>query len=65
MMITLAGGKQILDFVNRKCRICGKEMHGSVLCRKEKGNICQEHCGDCKWYIPYLQRCRYREEEKK
>lgn len=65
MMITLAGGKQVEDYDNRHCRICGKELHEEVVCRKYQGNICQKHCDDCgsghacEWYIPYLQRCRY------
>lgn len=59
-MITLCGGKQVESYDNRACKVCGKELHGAVVCRRHRGNICQEHCESCPWYIPYMQNCQYK-----
>lgn len=59
-MITLCGGKQVESYDNRACKVCGKELRGAVVCRRHRGNICQEHCESCPWYIPYMQNCQYK-----
>ena len=43
----LAGGKTVEVYRNRKCRVCKAKVFQTVCCRKEKANICQNHCRKC------------------
>ena len=59
MMITLAGGRQVEDYENRECPLCGEEINHAVVCRKIGANICDSHCRYCRHYLKVTQRCTY------
>lgn len=61
-VMKLAGGKTVEVYRNRKCRVCKSKVFQTVCCRKEKANICQEHCRKCEHYLDFMQRCIYREK---
>lgn len=61
-VMKLAGGKTVEVYHNRKCRVCKAKVFQTVCCRKEKANICQEHCRKCEHYLDFMQRCIYREK---
>ena len=61
-VMKLAGGETVEVYRNRKCRVCKAKVFQTVCCRKEKANICQEHCRKCEHYLDFMQRCIYREK---
>lgn len=64
MMITLAGGRQVEDYANTECPVCGEEIHHAVVCRKIDSNICDTHCRYCRHYMKVTQKCSYAPERK-
>lgn len=64
MMITLAGGRQVEDYANTECPVCGEEIHHAVVCRKIDSNICDTHCRYCRHYMKVTQKCSYAAERK-
>lgn len=64
MMITLAGGRQVEDYANTECPVCGEEIHHAAACRKIGANICDVHCHRCRHYLAVTQKCTYSSKEK-
>jgi len=53
------------QLTNMECPICGKPIHCSIVCHKEKKRVCDTCCSECQYLMRYQKKVKKKKKKKK